>query len=350
MIRCPDLPFPTPRHCLRAASAATLLSLALLAAAAQAGLAAPKVLYTDPDTRPTGPAPLQALAALDCTGAEVIALAAEADSLTRNGDTTTGDWLATDYECRLWSEWGPEIIYQLDVTADLQLWAGLSGMGDADLDLFLLSACDATSCIVGANTEMFVELPAGTYWLVVDGYGTTAPAAGPYTLTLQTRAPGVPQQVCEAGGATAIECAGAAISLDGTVFEAADLMRSYDCSPTIVTGGEAWYAITLPGLHEVTLKATPLAGASLLDVALWLFDGCGATAACLDYADLKTGGQPESLAVANTGADPLTVYLAVDCRRAPTSAEAGAFAVEFLCHSTVATEQMPLGSVRALYR
>jgi hypothetical protein len=339
------------RRRLRLPVAAALLCLALLAAAtAQAGLSTPRVLYTDPDTRPAGPAPLQALDALDCTGAEVIALAAEADSLTRNGDTTTGDWLATTYECRLWSEWGPEIIYQLDVTADLQMWAGLSGLGDVDLDLFLLSACDAATCIVGANTEMFVELPAGTYWLVVDGYGTTAPAAGPYTLTLQTRPLGVPQQVCDAGGATAVECAGAAFSLDGSLFEAPDLMRSDACSPTIVTGGEAWYAITLPGLHEVTVKATPRAGASLLDTALWLFEGCGAASACLDYADLKTGGQPETLAVANTGADPLTVYLAVDCRHTPTSLDAGAFTVEFLCHSTVATEQLPLGSVRALYR
>jgi hypothetical protein len=339
------------RHRLQLLPAAALLCLALLAAAtAQAGLAAPRVLYTDPDPRPAGPAPLQALAALDCTGAEVIALAAEADSLTRNGDTTTGAWLATAYDCRLWSEWGPEIIYQIDVTADLQLWAGLSGLGDVDLDLFLLSACDATTCIVGANTEMFVELPAGTYWLVVDGYGTTAPAAGPYTLTLQTRPLGVPQQVCDAGGATAVECAGAAFSLDGDLYAAPDLMRSYDCSPTMVTGGEAWYAVTLPGLHEVTVKATPDAGSSLLDPVLWLFDGCGATAACLDYADLKAGGQPETLAIANTGAEPLTVYLAVDCRRAPAVDGGGLFAVEFLCHSTVATEQLPLGSVRALYR
>jgi hypothetical protein len=350
MIRFPSIPLPRPRCRRPRLFAAALLCLAVLASGAQAGLSAPRVLYTDPDTRPAGPAPLQGLAALDCTGAEVIALAAEADSLTRNGDTTTGAWLATAYDCRLWSEWGPEIIYQLDVTADLQLWAGLSGLGDVDLDLFLLSACDATTCIVGANTEMFVELPAGTYWLVVDGYGTTNPAAGPYTLTLQTRPLGVPQQVCDAGGATAVECAGAAFSRDGDLFNAPDLMRSYDCSPSMVTGGEAWYAITLPGLHEVTLKATPDAGSSLLDLALWLFDGCGTTAACLDYADLKAGGQPETLAIANTSAEPLTVYLAVDCRRAPAVVDGGAFAVEFLCHSTVATEQLPLGSVRALYR
>ena len=331
---------------------AMALALAVLAAAgaAWAGVDQPRVLYTDPDTRPAGPAPLQALAAIDCSGAETLTLAAETAEITRNGDTTTGAWLVSTYDCRLWNEWGPEIVYRLEVTADLQLWAGLSGLGTNDLDLFLLGSCDANTCIAGANTEMQVLLPAGVYWLVVDGYGTTNPASGPYTLTLQTRAPGVPPQVCEAGGAVAVECAGAAIPLDGNLAGAPDLVRSFACSPTLVTGGEAWYAITLPGLHEVTIKASPASYATSLDLALWLFDGCGATAACLDYADLKSGGQQETLAVENTGADPLTVILAVDCRHAPTVATDGDFSLEFLCHSTVANEQMPLGSVRALFR
>ncbi len=322
--------------------------LALLAAgSAQAALSAPRVLYTDPDNRPAGEPPLQALAAPDCASAETITLGAAFSEITRNGDTTTGAWLTNTYECRLWSEGGPEIVYQLNVTEDLQLWAGLSELGANDLDLFLLSACDATACIAGANNELQALLPAGTYWLVVDGYGTTAPAAGPYTLTLRTRWPGVPPQVCEAGGNTPVTCAGAPIGIEADLAGAPDLIESYACSPSFVTGGEAWYAVTVPGIQKVTVKAIPQA--PTLDLALWMFDGCGASAACVDYADLKAGGQPETLAYDNTTADPVTLLLAVDCRLAP-SAGAGALTLDFQCQDNVATEHLPLGSVRALYR
>lgn len=344
MIR-PNIPAMTRRRASLAAAGALVALLA--AGAAPAGIPAPKVLYTDPDNRPAGPAPLQALDTLDCTTAEAITLAAAISETVKQGDTSTGAWLATAYSCRMWNEWGPESIYRLEVSEDLQLWAGLSGLGPNDLDLFLLSACDATECIAGANNELEALLPAGTYWLVVDGYGTTAPAAGPYTLTLRTRWPGVPPLPCEAGGATAVTCAGATISLEGDLAGAPDLVETHTCSPSVVTGGEAWYAVTVPGIQKVTIRVTPQA--PTLDPALWLFDGCGGAAACLDYADLKAGGQPETFAYDNTTPDPVTILLAVDCRLAP-AAGSGAFTVDFQCQDNVASEQLPLGSVRAMYR
>lgn len=333
----------------KAAATAALAAVLLVTGSALAGISAPRVIYTDPDTRQAGPTPIQAYAALDCSAAETIVLTAALSETEREGDTTTGAWLANDYDCRLWSEWGPEIVYRLEVTEDLQLWAGLSGLGLNDLDVFLLSDCDAATCIAGANNELQVLLPAGVYWLVVDGYGTTTPAAGPYVLTLRTRWPGVPPQVCEAGGASAVACAGAIVTGEGNLTGAPDLMQSYDCSPSFVTGGEIWYAVTVPGIQKVTIRATPDAFSPALDVALWMFDGCGADAACLGFADLKAGGQPETVAFDNTTADPVTFYLAVDCRLAPAP-DAGGYSIDFQCQDNVATEQMPLGSVRALFR
>ena len=236
------------------------------------------------------------------------------------------------------------------MTADLQLWAGLSNLGANDLDLFLLDGCDTDQCLAGANTELQMLLPAGTYWLVVDGYGSSSPAAGPYTLTLETRWPGVPPQVCLPGGATAVTCANEIITIEGDLLGTTNLLQAYACSPSLVTGGEQWYAVTLPGLHQVSVPAVPVLSPSTLDLVLWLFDGCGSSALCLDYVDLKAGGQVETLAFENLSADPVTVYLAVDARRAPTVAGSGEFTLSFKCKDNVATEVESAGSVKAMWR
>ena len=193
-------------------------------------------------------------------------------------------------------------------------------------------------------------LPAGTYWLVVDGYGTTTPAAGPYTLTLDTRWPGVPPQVCEPGGAIGVACAGATIPVDGDLLGAANLLQSYDCSPAIVAGGEQWYAVTLPETHEVSIRATPSSLGKTLDLVLWLFDGCGADAVCVGYADQRAGGQFETVVFENTSGAPVTIWLAVDARRSPSDPGSGEYMLDFNCQSNVANETRSAGSVKALYR
>lgn len=311
---------------------------------------APRILYQDEGAKPAGPVLEHLRTPFDCAGRDTLILTAALSETVISDDTTGGPTALQGYGCRSWIEQGPEHVYRLEVTEDLQLWAGLSGLGTQDLDLFLLDGCDTDQCLAGANTELQVLLPAGTYWLVVDGYGTSNPAAGPYTLTLQTRWPGVPPQICLPGGAIEVACEGTLISQDGDLTDAPNLLQGYDCSPSLIYGGEAWYAITLPGTHEVKVNAVPASFANTLDLALWVFDGCGAGAACLDYADEKAGGEVETVTLANDQPDPVTIYLAVDCRRAPTALQSGAFSVDFICQSNVATEQKSLGSVRSMFR
>lgn len=326
------------------------LQLTVGATIAAVAAPAPRLLYTDPTSKPAETAQPHASTPFGCAGIDTLTLNAELAVTVITGDTTGGPTLLPGYGCLAWSEQGPEHIYRLEVTADLQLWAGLSDLGVNDLDLFLLDGCDTDQCLAGANTELQMLLPAGTYWLVVDGYGSSVPAAGPYTLTLETRWPGVPPQLCLPGGATEVTCAGTTIPLDGDLLGAANLLQAYDCSPSLVTGGEQWYSVTLPGLHEVSVRATPAASAAALDLVLWLFDGCGAAAACLDHVDLKAGGQVETLAFENLSADPVTVRLAVDARRAPTMPGSGEYALDFICQSTVANEARSAGSVKAMWR
>jgi hypothetical protein len=326
-----------------------LLGTLVLAVAATAATA-PRILYQDDGGKPAGPVQPAVRTPFDCTARATLTLTPALWDTVITADTTGGPALVPGYGCRPWPEQGPEHIYRLAVTADLQLRAALSDLGTQDLDLFLLDDCDTDACLVGANTELAVVLTPGTWWLVVDGYGTSTPAAGPYTLTLETRWVGVPEAVCLPGGAVAVDCAGTATSLDGDLAGAPDLLQAYDCSPALLPGGEAWYALTVPGLHDLRARATPVVFAPTLDVALWLFDGCGASAVCLNFVDQRAGGQAETLAFANLSADAVTVYLAVDARRPPGEGDSGAFDLELACQSNVAEEKRPLGSVKALFR
>lgn len=345
MIRNPLL----PPAALPAALLAALLANLLPGAPAVAG-SAPRILLQDDGAKPAAPAQPAALAPFDCAGAEAIALAPAAWDTVIAGDTTGGATAIAGYGCRAWPEQGPEHIYRLEVAADLQLRAALSDLGAQDLDLFLLDGCDSDQCLAGANLELAAELPAGTYWLVVDGYGNAPGAAGAFTLTLETRWVGVPPQVCLEGGAVAVECAGETFELEGDLAGAADLLQSHDCSPSLLPGGESWYVLLVPGTHEVNLRAIPSLFAPALDVAVWLFDGCGAGAGCLGFADDKAGGEVETLSFENTSTEPVTVVVAVDARRAPGDGESGEFSLEFACQSKVATQVRSLGSVKALYR
>lgn len=328
---------------------ATLLGAGLAVGFATAA-PTPRILYQDDGGKPAGPVQPAVLTPFDCTARATFTLTPALWDTVITDDTIGGPTLVPGYGCRPWPEQGPEHIYRLEVTADLQLRAALSDLGTQDLDLFLLDGCDTDACLVGANTELAVVLTPGTWWLVVDGYGTATPAAGPYALTLETRSPGVPDGICQPGGALPVTCGGGVVSLDGDLTGAPDLLQAYDCSPALLTGGEVWYALTVPGLQDLSARATPVVFAPTLDVALWLFDGCGASAVCLDFVDRRAGGQAETLDFANLTADAVTVFLAVDARRPPGEGDSGAFALELDCQSNVADEKRPLGSVKALFR
>ena len=80
-----------------------------------------------------------------------------------------------------WSETGPEVIHRVTTTVRGDLQAALSGL-ESDLDVFIVKDCDASRCEGHHdNTAVYADAPAGTYYVVVDGY---LGAAGAYTLTV----------------------------------------------------------------------------------------------------------------------------------------------------------------------
>lgn len=96
---------------------------------------------------------------------------------------TTGAAANVDlYACApAWPETGPEHVYALTAPGGVTVDVLLGGMTE-DLDLFVLTSSNPASCIgYGDNSVSLPSLPAGTVYLVVDGFDG---AAGAYRLNV----------------------------------------------------------------------------------------------------------------------------------------------------------------------
>ena len=271
-------------------------------------------------------------------------------------DTTGGPTLIDGYPCAPWPQQGPEHIYQLDVAAGdtLQFWAGLTDVDPlVDHDIFLLNGCDTDSCLIGANTELSAALTGGTYYLVIDGANGDA---GPYNLEFVTTYVGLSPLACLT--ATPVDLSQGIVLYDDTLFDRYNAIQTYECSPSIMKGGEVWYTFTLPapvdnqwgGKDYSSVRVEFESLYILLDVGLWLFDGCGTSPVCLDYVNDYQAGIPEKLTYTNETDAEITVYLGVDCWRNPSEAATGSYSLKIVSDIIAETEKKSFGSVRALYR
>jgi hypothetical protein len=115
--------------------------------------------------------------ALDCSNAMQINCG---DVVT--GTTVGGPNNVTAYSCVGWNEGGPEAVYELVLSAAATQVTGTISDLAVDLDIFFLGSCDENDCLEYGNTTFASDaMPAGTYYIVVDGYGT---AEGSFTLTV----------------------------------------------------------------------------------------------------------------------------------------------------------------------
>ena len=339
---------------LKKATVTLILGLLSLACVPQAGAAehlplrpqtdvGEYLLATAGDERPADIGFDAPRVGFDCARAETTLTLTIGNADTLQNDTTGAVSELPGYSCFGWDESGPEQIYELEVTEQLVLYAGLSDL-QSDLDLFLLDACDTDACIAYANTEFATLVAAGTYYLVVDGYQG---AAGPYTVVISGHDQGVPEAICDTSSdlaAIPIDWPRSPWSTD-TLFGRPNLIQAYSCNPILRTGGELWYAVALPSEWQLDANVTNIP--SGLDPCLWLFDGCGPSPVCLDFVDVGGAGEDESLSWSNDGAETVTVYLAIDSWRPPETIFDG---VVTLTAPLVPLEQTSWSDLRRLYR
>ena len=164
------------------------------------------------------------------------------------------------YGCNSWSETGPEVAYELELLTDQIVTATLSGMSD-DLDMYLLASQDPTDCVIyGDYTFTSDCLPAGTYYLLVDGYGGSM---SDFTLELTCADCGTPLEPCEPFlNATAIVCDDVIVGNNGGCE---GVIESYGMGYT-ETGPEVAYSLEL--LSETVLTVALSGMTADLDVYL----------------------------------------------------------------------------------
>jgi hypothetical protein len=97
-----------------------------------------------------------------------------------------------NYGCTSLNENGGEVVYELNLPAGMcyEVTVTMTPSG-CDLDLFFLGSCDESDCLYysgGTGTETIVTgcIESGTYYIVVDGYGSTPPGAQcPFTINVE---------------------------------------------------------------------------------------------------------------------------------------------------------------------
>ena len=166
--------------------------------------------------------------------------------------------------------------------------------------------------------------------------------------------------VCQPGTAIEVDLDQPESQFDGNLFDKENFVQSYGCSPKILKGGETWYTLDLPkreenqwgGMNYSEFKVEFTVVAPTLNIDLWLFNDCDTTyPVCLDFANADVDTIPgEIMTYRNETDQDLTVYLGVDCFRAPTESGTGYFTIKFTNDIIVPTEKTSFGSLRALYR
>ncbi len=149
---------------------------------------------------------------------------------------------------------GPEIVHTVTTTAVGDITATLTNLGGQDLDIFLLGSCSEQECFTwNDNGLTYPNAPAGTYYIVVDGYDG---AQGTYTLTLNCTGMGVPTANFSANPVTLNQ--GATVTFtDLSTGTPTEWQWSFPGgTPSTSTQQNPVVTYNAPGVFDVTLTAT----------------------------------------------------------------------------------------------
>jgi hypothetical protein len=315
-----------------------LCSLALLVALAGASAAGTLQDKIDKDnsTPPGGPRGL-----LDCTDA----IEAGCDFFY-SGDTSFGVNNAANYSCHGFDESGPEIVFVMTLATETQVGITMTPSG-CDLDLMLLASCEEGDCIAysaGVSTENIEEcLPAGTYYIVVDGYGG---AACPFTLDIACQdCPGPIQgETCDS--CVDLTCGTVALqtNTDGAINDY-DPGAGNACTGFSASGGDVVYCVCIPDGGGVHLQFSE----DTYDASIYLVTDCGnLVGTCLDGDDCFPDPCIDYIDYDNTTGGDINAYLIVDGFGG--SVGQGTLTGTLDCCGGVPTQETSWGALKSLYR
>lgn len=222
-------------------------------------------------------------------------------------------------------ESGPDRVFAVDVPAGERLTATVTPAPDAGLDVVvnLVAAPAATCraappvCLASADRGFRDEPDSATFLnasataqslFVVVGSYFAMPPGGDFTLTT-TSLPPPPGDTCST--ATPL-IAGTPLTGQTLAGYGDDVSSGIGCASG-GTGGDRFYALTIPAGMQVTVTATPQA---TLDTVLSLVDAaaCAAPLTCLTGAPSSAQGLVDQLFFTNRTSTPLAVLIAVDSR------------------------------------
>lgn len=206
-----------------------------------------------------------------------------------NGSTFTGMNEHSTYGCSSIPEYGKEKMHQFTLSQMSNITASITDL-TVDLDLYLLTdPCDASSCIARDDFVIGMDsLPAGTYYLVVDGYGSSgAAASGTYKLNLDCYP--VSKGVGTCDNPIQITCGE---RFKGTTTNGNNIVDVYSCASNLPQfGREKIHVFTINDTSDVTLQISDLG----YDLDIHLAEDCS-NSSCIDrddntisYVGLPTG-------------------------------------------------------------
>lgn len=201
----------------------------------------------------------------DCNNAIPITL-----NSSMSGDNSIGSNNVTNYNCETNIGFtGPEAIYELQLSMATEVTIRVTNINN-HLDLFLLDACSANSCIAKSITAGFEDekiiatLGAGIYYIVVDGYeGSTST----FDISVQ---PTIPCDVAQPLACNSQE------SYQGGA-NATTIFSNYNCD-----GGSSYsnfeyvYELEMeqPGNLRIVLQTFSIPGQPTGNLDLFLLDAC----------------------------------------------------------------------------
>ena len=96
------------------------------------------------------------------------------------------------YSCSDADESGPEVLYRGTVSGPGTVTAVVSDADGVDIDVHILTAADADSCVGRGDVEVTAYVEGTTFWLALDTYAGSSEQSGPYVVTVDFVAGGEP--------------------------------------------------------------------------------------------------------------------------------------------------------------